>query len=282
MKLPAVLLAAPKPKKEKAPVVVTGLPPSETWRKIAFRDDEPFIAPWNDWHDPDPPVKYVKEPEIPALFEERRFNLNHADWLVKTGYIAYASPEAAARIWKICVDESRFVPAYVMKRMIGFIGEQTIEGLLQLAQRGFYEEDADTGTRCEIIACLARVDSPEVARFMAKARSKLAGAMEDVVDWTLRLPRTAAIGFVPLAVGPLGDERVAARAGLRHLSRRGHADVVRAAAKANGEEVERAIEALLDEDPIAADACSHGKLPPFFDAAALTSCLLYKYPSPRD
>lgn len=53
MKLPDVLRAAPKPAKEKKPVVIDGLAPLENYRRMGWRDDEPFIAPWSEWHDPD-------------------------------------------------------------------------------------------------------------------------------------------------------------------------------------------------------------------------------------
>lgn len=95
---------------------------------------------------------------------------------------------------------------------------------------------------------LEDVESPQLARFFAAAR-KLKAARAKAEVWLLRFPDAAVGGLLPAGLGKHGPARRDAEDALRWLAARGHADRIRAAAKALGGPAAKAADAVLAFDP---------------------------------
>jgi predicted DNA-binding WGR domain protein len=90
----------------------------------------------------------------------------------------------------------------------------------------------------------------------------------DAETWLKAHPEHAAVGLIPVAVGP-GKPREAAGAALRFLVARGHGDVVNKVASEYGPAVEKALADVLAFDPTQAFPAKLPRLPAFYDVAKL-------------
>lgn len=88
--------------------------------------------------------------------------------------------------------------------------------------------------------------------------------------WLLANPERAAIGLIPTAVGSDGKERDAAERALRYLAGRGHAEVLRGVGKRYGADAARALDEVLDWDPLWDCPSKPPKMPPYWRVAELT------------
>ena len=98
-----------------------------------------------------------------------------------------------------------------------------------------------------------RIVSPRIAPRMAEIAARRKKHRRRALGWLAAHPDAAAIGLVPNAVGGRSSARDDAEAALLYLAHRGETAAVRAAARAHGEAVARAIEAMLARDPLAID-----------------------------
>jgi len=92
------------------------------------------------------------------------------------------------------------------------------------------------------------VESPKLATFYAYART-LKGARKFADKWLLNFPKAAAVGLIPVAVGPYTQAREQAEAALQFITAKGHGDLVRSVGAGYGAEVKAALEAVLGADP---------------------------------
>ncbi len=88
--------------------------------------------------------------------------------------------------------------------------------------------------------------APAVAQGLMTSRTRRAA-----LNWLRRHPRHGAVGLIPLALDEPTATAVGAREGLRLLAALGHGDVVAAAARAHGDDVVAAVDAILAADPLA-------------------------------
>lgn len=92
------------------------------------------------------------------------------------------------------------------------------------------------------------VDSPKLASFYAYART-LKSARRFADKWLLNFPKAAAVGLIPVAVGPYTQAREQAESALQFIAAKGHGDLVRSVGASYGTEVKAALDAVLGADP---------------------------------
>lgn len=211
-------------------------------------DDGPAPVPSKlEPHD-DPAL--VKRFRLGSLKGVRAWSLVHAsDALLRE---IWSSPLLADMNWQWATDE---VPS-IMERL----GVDGLPGMLRLGEShgGIIRAAALPFGSLQLI--------PHVRRWLLGGKVVKATAKE----WIRRHPRHAAEGFVPPAVGPKGDHRVAGEAALRVLVSLGHEALVRQVARAHGEMALASVEEILGRDPLMAALPGRmPALPDFFDAGAL-------------
>ncbi len=113
------------------------------------------------------------------------------------------------------------------------------------------------------VEALSRVDSPRLAGLMAHALAGKA-ARRHAERWLAAFPEAAAVGLVPLAVGPPGKERRQAEEALRWLTRKAQRPAVEAVAARYGDEAAAAVRDALDADPRELLPAKMPKLPAFW------------------
>jgi hypothetical protein len=123
----------------------------------------------------------------------------------------------------------------------------------------------------EYLTAASCIVSPRIALPMARVAARRKRYRRTALAWLLRHPKESAIGLVPFALGPLGDDRDDAEAAIVYLARRGFDELVRAIAREYGvlDDVARAI----DRDPLAIDARAP-KAPDFLRPDALPAVRL--------
>ncbi|HRI69800.1 MAG TPA: DUF4132 domain-containing protein, partial [Polyangium sp.] len=92
------------------------------------------------------------------------------------------------------------------------------------------------------------VESPKLASFYAYART-LKSARKHAEAWMLKFPKAAIVGLIPIAVGNHTQTRQQAESALQFLVAKGHGDLVRSIAVSYGDDVKKAVQAVLDADP---------------------------------
>ncbi len=97
------------------------------------------------------------------------------------------------------------------------------------------------------------VQSPAVAPRLARVAARRKRYRRVALAWLTEHAEQTAMGLIPDAVGPLGEARDDAEAGLLYLVSRGQSPVVRAAAGRYPIPVAEAVERLLARDPLALD-----------------------------
>ncbi|MBX7192392.1 MAG: DUF4132 domain-containing protein [Sandaracinaceae bacterium] len=116
--------------------------------------------------------------------------------------------------------------------------------------------------------------SPRVAMIAADALYRLKKKPPGAKAWLLAHPEAAAIGLVPLAVGPQGKSRDTAEHGLRVLASEGHEATVMEVAGRYGEAARVATRAVLDFDALDLYPSKIPALPDFAGAATLPRLVL--------
>ncbi|WP_418150851.1 DUF4132 domain-containing protein [Variovorax atrisoli] len=115
------------------------------------------------------------------------------------------------------------------------------------------------------------IGAPQIAPFMAQALARRPTRRKDALQWLSRFPQHAVAGLLPAALGTPGEERQQARAALRTMAARGHAeDVLAVTGRHADAAVEAAVQALLAEDPLRdfpSRIHARSKLPAFWQPA---------------
>jgi hypothetical protein len=122
-------------------------------------------------------------------------------------------------------------------------------------------------------AHLARCDSPAVAPVALKGMGRTA-LRQASVAWLETHPEAAAVGLLPIALGPTSREKADAGAALRHVASRGRREVVLAVAARWGERAVRDATTMLDFDPLLDCPKAPPKLSAFADTEELPPLLL--------
>jgi predicted DNA-binding WGR domain protein len=148
--------------------------------------------------------------------------------------------------------------------VLALFGADAIEGSLPFAA-----VNAKVG-----LPPLERVRSPRVAALMVPHLAKRTKLRAVAVSWLRSHPEAAAIGLLPVALGPKGKERDAARAGLDILRGLGHTEQIRRVASEYGPEATKATEVLLSADLLLACPKNVPKRPKFLQPKSLPRPLL--------
>ncbi|MFO0613908.1 MAG: DUF4132 domain-containing protein [Polyangiaceae bacterium] len=150
-------------------------------------------------------------------------------------------------------------------RMVGLHGLDATPALVGrdwLSSLGWY------GGSLDEFRAAKKLLTPRVASRMARVAARRKAFRREALAWLERSPRIAAFGLIPDAVGPKGEARTDAESALRHLVGAGHAEAIRDVAARYGDDVARAIDALVARDPLALDA-KPPKPPSFLDVERL-------------
>lgn len=115
-------------------------------------------------------------------------------------------------------------------------------------------------------------ESPHLAGFFAQARTLKSGRRA-ADKWLAKFPKAAAVGLVPLAVGPHGKARQQAEAALRYVAQKAPA-IVKDVAAAYPKPVEAAVQAVLSSDPREITPTKLPKLPAYCEVEKLPRPLL--------
>lgn len=112
------------------------------------------------------------------------------------------------------------------------------------------------------------VHSAELAAALVKIPTR---ASETAVwEYMLAHADVAILGLIPIAIGPLGDERTSAEEALRMLAERGHREAIVAAAARAGEAASAAVAEVLGQDAAMVDFKKPPRLSETFRPATLT------------
>ncbi|MCA9624825.1 MAG: hypothetical protein KC731_37635, partial [Myxococcales bacterium] len=129
-------------------------------------------------------------------------------------------------------------------------GLAALDGFIQPSRLGWLDyELAD-----QHFAALCCFVSPRMAPMMARIAVARKKWRAKALRWLERHVETVALGLVVAAAGAEREPRSDAEQALLHLAGRGHAEVLRAAAKRCGDEVMAILDELLARDPLAIDA----------------------------
>jgi predicted DNA-binding WGR domain protein len=127
----------------------------------------------------------------------------------------------------------------------------------------------------EVMGCAARVAAVEMAAPIARAYLKMKTSRAAAQAWLLAHPEHAACGLVAAALGKAGEARECAASALRMLARQGHEALLMAVAARYGRtDVEAAMRAMLDEDPLDLHPKKIGAAPAFWTPANWTRPVL--------
>lgn len=127
----------------------------------------------------------------------------------------------------------------------------------------------------EVIDCAAHVAAVEMAAPIARAYLKLKTSRAAAQAWLLAHPEYAACGLIAPALGKAGEARDCAGAALRMLARQGHeAQLMEVAARYGRADVNAAMRAMLDEDPLDLHPKKVGAAPEFWKPATWTRPVL--------
>jgi hypothetical protein len=121
----------------------------------------------------------------------------------------------------------------------------------------------------EVFDVLARFDAPEVAPAMADALARLKTVRPRAQRWLGEHATVAAMGLLPVALGPAGAAASQAAGALRFIASRGRLGDLRTVADRWGSVARAGLDALLAEDPLDDVPAKAPKLPSFVDIDAL-------------
>jgi hypothetical protein len=127
---------------------------------------------------------------------------------------------------------------------------------------------AETDASDELFFALRRIESPRVAWPMALARRTSRRPLADM--WLGRCAHAAAVGLLPLVLGPSGREQATASAALLSVVEQGRVKAVRKQAARFGEAAVRATEEWLGSAPLLAGVPTHTpRLPAYADVTLM-------------
>lgn len=189
------------------------------------------------------------EQHLARLRKEKSLNIFEIDRAVDEAALTFLE-EAPSKVWSIYQDHLLPLPARFETR--------AVPGLISLGNR-----------RVDLAAeAISYIVCPSVAPFMAAClEKKKASALAQ--SWFELYPEAAAVGLIPLAVGPHGKQRDLNEQALRRLP----PDIVRSTAKRYGKKVEAAVEEILSQDPLLLFPKKLPSLPDFAQAGSLPPLL---------
>lgn len=184
-----------------------------------------------------------------------RYNFLHAL------YLARLPAEMGLAVWNALGGEDGYQADFAMAHF----GLAALPGLLAaLRQRPN-----------EVIDCAARVAAVEMAAPIARAYLKMKTSRAAAQAWLLAHPEHSACGLIAPALGKPGEARECAASALRMLARQGHeALLTEVAARYGRAEVDAAMRAMLDEDPLDLHPKKIGPAPDFWKPGTWTRPLL--------
>ena len=225
--LPRVLAAPPwlHPVKAAPPLVIKGLEPIVEGETIHWKQHERERIAHN--------IRARKGDLRQLLRDRKDLDPDHLFGVEDGAEIFNTTPSEKWNVYMLGSEYSNY-PAQLLARF----GPEVIPGLIQsanVAQSLFYRE-------------LARVESPRLAWFYADAWARLKKFRKLGAQWLQSYPQAAALGLIPVAVGPTGKTRDAASQALRYVASRGHRGVIEQAADRYG--AREAVAQVLDYDTL--------------------------------
>jgi hypothetical protein len=189
------------------------------------------------------------EKDLDRLRGQKSMNIFEIDRAVDEAALQFFE-EAPAKVWSVYQDD--------LLPITSRFGVKGVTALIKLSKK-----------RMDLAAeALTYIVAPEVAPFMADVRDKKRAAKSAEL-WFRLYPEVAVIGLIPVAVGKPGSSQQAALKALRSLEQ----NLVHQVADRYGDEARKAVDELLNVDPLTLYPSTIPKLPAFADPAALPPVL---------
>ena len=233
---------ATKPRRSRLPAA---LDPKESHCELHWREPEPFVAPWSDWHFPNraPTVPNVLSPRDDVSCADAEEERADADPAGRPRHAVRPDLDQASTIayWATLAEADDAPPPLAPLRALGLLDRKALPVLFAIAHRWLSPEATVDGVppadllrlRRGILTALTRVESPEVARLMARALGCGPSMQLPVAAWLRRHPEAAATGLIPAAHANRADAAPAERA-LRLLAQQCGHDVCATSARRQG------------------------------------------------
>jgi hypothetical protein len=210
------------------------------------------------------------EPLLEAQGDELRRRV--ATWAagykkIRDLQILYLSDELALALWEAVPAALRDTSKEIIERTVARFEVRALPGLLTLART--YPVD------CAEV--LQPVRSPAFALLAADALVRLKTVRPAARRWLLAHDECAAVGLIPVAVGPAGKTRETAGAALHFLAENGREELLFAVAERwgdGGDAAQAALRAALAADPLDQAPARPPRLPPFWQPGTFTRPLL--------
>ncbi|MEW6279946.1 MAG: DUF4132 domain-containing protein, partial [Candidatus Eremiobacterota bacterium] len=245
--LPAVLRQPPwlGPRRRRLPLVVEGVRLVDHPEQVLWQEGERAERPhWS--------VPQYRGADAGTVAQLQSRVAAGEDVQVWPGILEVLEEEPALELWNNldCRPSFGWLDEVDTRTILRRLGPRSIPGFLD---------------RPEIL--LQRVRSARVAPVAARGLTQKRWRRL-ARQWLVAHPEAAAVGLIPQAVGPLGEERGWAEAALRRLAR-GHGAMVLAVADRYGPAVREAVDEVLSFDPRHELPDKLPRLPGFFDPEAL-------------
>ncbi|MFC1851996.1 DUF4132 domain-containing protein, partial [candidate division CSSED10-310 bacterium] len=225
----------------------------------------PAAIEWRD-HPKPQPFYYRRPPKLATASRIQKDKI-YANNLKNDSYVLISClddlvDEVALDLWNTADPKIWGIYDESLLFILARFGVDSLPGFIKCGER-----------HVKALEALSYVRSPAVAPVMARVLDKKKSAPISL-QWFARYPEEAAIGLLPLVVGPQNKARHFAERAVRILDSQGHRDLLRQAAVRYGKEVEDALEHILQVDPLLIFPAKLPRMPDFWDPQALPQILL--------
>lgn len=184
-------------------------------------------------------------------------NSKEATWVNPNSFL-YATEQLGLLLWEE-LSPAALSSYYKPVRLLAQWELRALPGLVRIANHNI------TG----VVELLQPFDAAELALPAALACEKKK-ARAEAQRWIFNHAEAAAVGLVPVALGKIGPERVAAGNALRFLAANGKEALVLGVAERCGTEAREGVREVLDFDPLRIVPAKVPKLPGFWQPGAFT------------